>query len=334
MAKVRIGIVGCGKIADCNHIPGYLGSKQAKIVAVCDIVPEKMEAAITKHNLGDVARYNSFDDMLKANDIDAISICTPNDLHYPMTIAALKKGWHVLSDKPMAFNTELCTKMIETAEKAGKILQINHSWHYNSIGYKFRDLVAHGKIGELMTATCISCSTKPPHIAWSPGADWFVQAAHEGSLIQDIGVHLAELMQWLSGNRILEVASYTTTRFPGIDVVDNVVSILKFDNGALGTLELSWTDSIGCFNFYLKGTEGAIFIDNAWKLYYQKKGAKKAREIKQRESKLNSQCNFVAAICGRSVCRTPGQTGRDAIAICNAITKSGQTGKFEKVKQF
>ncbi len=333
MAKLRIGIVGCGKIADCNHIPGYKSCKNIEIAAVCDIVPEKMTSTIAKHELGTPEQYTSFEEMLKSAKLDAVSICTPNDCHYPMTLAALAAGLNVLCDKPMAFNTDQCTKMIQAAEKSGKLLHINHSWHYNSLGNTIRQLVEKGKIGDLVTASCVSCSTQPPHLAWSPGADWFVQAAHEGSLIQDIGVHLSELMQWTSGQQIVEAASYTTTRFPGIDVVDNVTAIFKFANGALGTLELSWTSPVGEFTFELKGTAGVIAIRD-WKIYYQKLGAKKPREIKLKEYRQNSQQNFVAAIRGKSVQRTPGRVGREAIAICNAVTESGVTGKFAKVKKF
>ena len=173
----------------------------------------------------------------------------------------------------------------------------------------------------------------PPHIAWSPGADWFVQAKHEGSLIQDIAVHLGEMLQWIPDTQIVEAASYTSTRFPGIDVTDNFVAILRYENNATATMELSWTAPSNVFEFVFKGSEGEISIRD-WKIYYLKRGAKKAREIKFSPFKFCSQRNFVDAIRGKREQLTPGEVGREAIAICNALTESGQTGKFAKVKKF
>ena len=333
MAKLKIGIIGCGKIANCDHIPGYKKCPNVEIVALCDIVPEKITATAEKHELAKAKAYSSMEEMMKADNIDAVSICTPNDLHYPMTIAALKRGWHVLCDKPMAFNTDQCTDMIETAKKCGKILHINHSWHYNPYGHKINKMIKEGKIGEFRHATCVSTTMNPPHIAWSPGADWFVQAKHEGSLIQDIAVHLGEMLEWIPDTQIVEAASYTSTRFPGIDVTDNFVAILRYENNATATMELSWTAPSNVFEFVFKGSEGEISIRD-WKIYYLKRGAKKAREIKFSPFKFCSQRNFVDAIRGKREQLTPGEVGREAIAICNALTESGQTGKFAKVKKF
>lgn len=333
MAKLKVGVVGCGKIANCNHIPGYKSCKNVEIVALCDIVPEKMAKTKEEHKLEKAALYNSITELLNSRTVDAISICTPNDLHYPMTMEALKAGVHVLCDKPMAFNTQECSEMIKTAEKYGKLLHINHSWHYMGISNTLRKLIADGNIGEFVGASCICQSTNPPHIAWSPGADWFVQAAHEGGIIQDIAVHLGELMQWISGQRVTEVAAYTDTRFPGIDVVDTFVGILRFANGASATMDLSWTGATGVFRIDFRGTEGVISMRDG-KLYFMKKGAKKERELKIREFKQNSQQNFVKAINGKAEQITGGKVGREAIAICNAVTESGKSGKFVKVKEF
>ena len=334
MGKLKIGIVGCGKIADCHHIPLFKECRGVEIAALCDVVPEQIEKRVKTHGLDKARHYHSFDDMIKSADIEAVVICTPNDLHYPMTIAALKHGWHVLCEKPMALNTKLCGEMIETAKKCNKVLQINQSWHFNPCGNKLRSLIAEGKIGILQHTSCVSCSTAPPHIAWSPGADWFVQNRHEGSLIQDIGVHLTEVTQWITGIEIIEAAAITSTFFPGIDVVDNFVSIVRFDNGASGTFELSWTSPKPRFTMEFTGSEGHLRMADG-KLFYFKRGAKAEREIKVPALKLTSQRNFADMVRGKAVTHvTPGEVGREAIAICNAINESGASGKFVKVKKF
>jgi len=333
MAKLKVGIVGCGKIANCNHIPGYKSCKNVEIVALCDIVPEKMTKTIEDNKLENVTCFNSLDELLAAKMVDAVSICTPNDCHYPQTITCLKAGLNVLCDKPMAFNTDQCATMLKTAKEVGKVLHINHSWHYMGISNKMRKMIAEGKIGEFRSATCVFNCCNPPHIAWSPGADWFVQAKHEGSIIQDIAVHLGEMLQWIPSTQVTEVASMTNTFFPGIDVVDNFAAIFRYENKATANLDLSWTAPADYFFMEFKGSEGAIYLRN-WAISYRKRGAKKERAIKATDFKCNSQQNFIATILGKGEQLTSGVIGREAIAICNAITESGKTGNFAKVKKF
>lgn len=333
MAKLKVAIVGCGKIADCNHVPGYLGCENAEIVALCDIVPEKMDKMAKTHKLEDAAKFNSLEELIAANCVDAVSICTPNDCHRPQTIAALKAGLHVLCDKPMAFNTDQCTEMMQVATEAGKVLHINHSWHYMEVSNKIREMIAEGRIGEFRSAVCTSICQLPPNIAWSPGADWFVQAKHEGSLVQDIAVHLGELMQWVSGKQITEVGAFTNTFIPEIDVVDTFAAVVRFENSATATMDLSWCAPRNYFAMEFRGTEGTIFLRD-WAVFYQPKDAKSDCQMVTKAGKENSQQNFIATINGESTQITSGVVGREAIAICNAITESGKTGQFVKVKKF
>ena len=130
MADVlKVGIAGCGKIAHEDHVPGWLGVKGAKITALCDANPAQMETLSAKFGLDDAARFTDAAAMFRSG-VDAVVICTPNRLHRPMTLDALKAGLHVLCDKPMAATTPETTRMIAAARKAGRILQVNHSFHY------------------------------------------------------------------------------------------------------------------------------------------------------------------------------------------------------------
>ena len=91
MAKLKIGIIGCGKIANCDHIPGYKNARMWKSSPSAISSRKKYTATAEKHELAKAKAYSSMEEMMKADNIDAVSICTPNDLHYPMTIAALKR---------------------------------------------------------------------------------------------------------------------------------------------------------------------------------------------------------------------------------------------------
>ncbi|HEO71179.1 MAG TPA: Gfo/Idh/MocA family oxidoreductase, partial [Candidatus Hydrogenedentes bacterium] len=122
---IRVGIIGCGKIAHVDHVPGYLLAKGAKVVSLFDVKPKQVEALRQAFHL-DAESYQDFDAFL-GSGIDAVSICTPNYLHYPQVMAALKAGLHVLCEKPMAATTAEASRMVHAARKAGNVLQINQT---------------------------------------------------------------------------------------------------------------------------------------------------------------------------------------------------------------
>jgi len=336
MAKqVRVGIVGCGKIAERNHIPGFKSTPGATVAALCDVVTKRMKA-VQAELAPDAELFADAEEMYKSGGLDAVSICTPNSLHYPQTMAAIKAGLHVLCDKPMAATLPEATRMIEAAKRADKVLQINQSLRYSPPYVAMADLVRKGKIGEVMHVRCLRTSGTTPDKSWSPGAKWFVSQAFQGGLILDIAIHMADLMKWLVGD-VDRIAALVDTRTKGIDVPDNVRALFRFENGASGTLELSWTFPAGGGHFEVYGTKGTIrmgFTPEPIQLTRITSKGPSVTYPKPKAGLKNSQQCFVAAINGKADSPTPGELGRDALAMCDAIAKSGATGRFVKVRKF
>ena len=339
MAEVlRVGILGCGKIAHEDHTPGLIGVKGARIAALCDINPEQMEKLAEKYGLKDAVRFTDPAAYLKSGLIDATVICTPNKLHKQMTLDALKAGLHVLCEKPMAATSAEATKMIEAAKAAGKVLQINHTLRYWPPYIAIAELARRGAIGKLVHLRCLRAGGTSPDVGWSPGAAWFVSKEWEGGIVLDIGVHMAEVMRWAAGP-VSELVAVTTTRAKKIDVPDNASVILKFESGATGVLELSWTIPIGANYLEIYGEKGTLRLgfSSGLPLELIKPGKDGAQEILYPELPTrgrNSQQAFYDAVRGKCMTATPGELGRDAVALCEAIIKSGETGKFVAVKQF
>ena len=335
---LKVGSTGCGKIAHEDHVPGWLGVKGAKITALCDVNPAKMGTLSAKFGLGDAARFSDAASMFRSG-VDAVVVCTPNKLHRPMTLDALKAGLHVLCEKPMAATTPETTRMIAAARRAGRMLHINHSLHYEPPYVALGKLARPGAIGKPIHLRCLRACGTTPDIGWSPGATWFVQKAWEGSLVLDIGVHMAEMMRWCAGP-VTELAAFTGTRKPGIDVVDHAAVIMRFENGATGVLELSWVTPCGGGFFEIYGEKGTLrmgFTDAA-PIELIKPGRNGAPDAVTHPNvpakHITSQQAFFDAIRGKAPSPTPGELGREAIALCEAIAKSGETGKFVKVKKF
>jgi len=335
--KLRIGIIGCGKIATVDHVPHYKSIPGVEIVSLLDIKRrqiDKLKDALDLDAKGftDEVRFLN-------SGLDAVSICTPNCFHYPQTLAALKHGIHVLCEKPMAATPAECTGMIAAARSKKRVLQINQSLRYLPIYQTMADLVQKGAIGEPTHVRCIRAGGPTPDIGWSPGAKWFVSKKYQGGLILDIAVHMTDLMRWMAGD-ISQVAAYVDTRITRIDVPDNVMVLTRFANGATGVLELSWTFPVGAGYLEVYGTKGTLRqgFDPNHPIEVLAPGAKhgqyKVAHPKLTKNAKTSQQGFVDAILGNAPSVTPGELGRKAIAMCDAIAKSGQTGKFVSVKRY
>ena len=123
MKKLRIGVIGNGGISNSVHLPAYRNIKDAEIVATCDLIPQRMDAAeeIIGHPL---KKYTNYEDLIADKDIDAIDICTPNYLHSIIAVKALKANKHVFCEKPDAVSVEEVLKMQKAAEESKKVLMV------------------------------------------------------------------------------------------------------------------------------------------------------------------------------------------------------------------
>lgn len=336
-APLRIGIVGCGAIAERDHLPGYLAAGNCRITALCDIRAERVDGLRQKSpDLKDAAGFRRAADLFASGLVDAVSICTPNDCHHPQTVAACRAGLHVLCEKPMAASLDEATAMIGAAKRAGVVLQINQSLRYSGLYQALVTLARNGSIGEPFHVRCIRGGDRTPDKSWSPGATWFVQKRHEGGLLLDIGIHMADLMRMIMGDAD-RVAGLVDTRLPGIDVPDNVNALFRYRNGGTGILELSWTLPGGAGFLEVYGTRGRLrlgFSKEGIELWKDGRKGEAATTYTKGAPAKSSQRVFVEAIRGKGRSLTPGEYGRRALALCLAIQESHKTGRFAAVRHF
>lgn len=331
---LRVGIVGCGMIAKKNHLPGFAKAGGWKVTALCDVRPERMAEKAEEFGLAEAARFEKDTDLFASGLVDAVAICTPNDCHYPQTLAACAAGLHVLCEKPMAGSLDQCTRMIEAAKKAGVVLQINQSIRYNAAYQTIVKKVREGAIGEPFHVRCIRAGNGTPNKGWSPGADWFVQKKHEGGMLVDIGIHMADLLRMIMGPAT-KVAGLVDTRLPDIDVPDNISALYRYANGGTGVLELSWTLPGGAGFLEVYGTKGRIrmgFAGNDIQLWRDGPGG--GESVLVPEPCPSSQIVFARAIRGEEPSWTPGEYGRRALALCLGALESSDTGKWIDLPAF
>ncbi len=239
MGKIKVGVIGCGSIARRRHLIEYAANEQVDIVAVCDIVEERASEMAQRYGAKAFADYK---ELLQLEEIDAISVCLPNYLHAPVSIAASNAGKHVLCEKPMATSKEEAEAMIAAAKANGKKLMIAHNQRFVASHQKAKELIDSGKLGKIYSFKTTFGHPGPE--AWSiDGAtSWFFdrEQAFIGAM-GDLGVHKADLMRYLLGE-FTEVGAFIETNAKkNTDVDDNAVYVLRTSSGVIGTLAASWS---------------------------------------------------------------------------------------------
>ncbi|TRZ38973.1 gfo/Idh/MocA family oxidoreductase [Niallia circulans] len=239
MSTLKIGVIGCGSIAQHRHLQEYSWNKAVEIVAVCDINEERALEIGKEYS---AKAYTDYKELLADKDIDAVSVCTPNYLHAPISIDALNAGKHVLCEKPMATSSEEAAQMIEAAEKNGKKLMIGHNQRFVKSHQKARELIQSGAVGKIYSFRSAFGHGGPEQWSVDGKESWFFQKekAFIGAM-GDLGVHKTDLLRYVLGEEFVEVGAFVETNAKDFaDVDDNAVCVLKTESGIIGTLAASW----------------------------------------------------------------------------------------------
>ena len=257
---VRVGIVGAGAIARRAHLPAVRRSGCLDVVAVADTDRARAEAVATE--FGVPAAYGSLEEMLeKAQDIDAVVICTPNHLHAAQAIASLEAGKHVLVEKPMATSLEDARRMVALAKASRRVLMVGFTHPFYEFNRRARKLVSDGVIGRVLSFR-VRFAHQGPYVAWAAESEWFLSRIHAGGgALIDMGIHAVDLIRWLTGSEVVEVSAMLANPDPEGEVDRIAHLVLRLRNGALGSIEVGWSSHAGAMGHELYGSEGALIVD-------------------------------------------------------------------------
>lgn len=346
MKKIKVGIIGTGNISRC-HLAGYKLLKNVEVYAACDINETRVKAYAKDNNIPHV--FTDYNEMLKLEELDAVSVCTWNSVHAPATIAALRAGKHVLCEKPMALNTAEALEMERAAKESGKLLMIGFVRRFGNDAHVLQDFINAGMMGDIYYA-------KADYLrrAGAPGG-WFTDKARSGGgPLIDLGVHVIDLTRFLMGKpHAVAATGYTFSKLGQrnnlkqndayrasdagqvFDVEDMAVAMIRFDNGAVLSLETS-------FSLNLEKDVGTI------ELFGTKSGAKLDPELKFYSEQNNylvnvtPTCNtalsfdglfeneirhFVGCVAEGGPCLSPAEDGVEIMRIIDAVYQSATTGK-------
>lgn len=346
MQKLRMGVIGVGGIAQGRHIPTFLKlSDQVTIEAISDVNEETAKNVAERFNISKV--YSDYRDMFQ--DVDAVTICTPNKFHAEITIAALEAGIHVLCEKPMAMTPEECQAMMDAAEKSGKVLAIAYHYRFMKDSQAAKRVILEDEIGQPIVARAKALRRRKV-----PGWGVFTNKELQGggSLI-DYGCHFLDLSLWLLGNpEVVEVMGSTynhLSKMPDqvnqwgsfnhetFEVDDHVTAYIKFDNGASLLFETSWMANIkeDEESLSISGLTGGIDLF-PFQLNQMKYGMLMNSEANwipgEDDPSIPQAQNFINSCLGLEELVVKPKEALQVSQIIDAIYKSSETGQSVRLK--
>ena len=250
---MNYALIGCGRIAT-NHMKAAINNK-LNIVAVCDVLPEAMEALLAKHGLekdASIKRYTDYKQMIAENDLALVSIATESGIHAEIALHCIDCGVNVIIEKPMAMSMEDAEEIIRRSEEKGVKVSACHQNRFNIAIQELRRAVEAGRFGRLSHGSI--------HVRWNRNENYYTQAPWRGTWAQDGGclmnqcIHGIDLLRWMMGDEVEEVYGVTNQRFHDyLECEDIGMAVVKFKNGAVGTIE-------GTTNVYPHNLEETLYM--------------------------------------------------------------------------
>lgn len=255
MNKIKVGIIGCGGIANQKHLPALSRQKdKVELAAFCDVDINRAKKAAEQYGESDAKVYTDYNELLKDNTIELVHVLTPNVSHSPITVAAFAAGKHVMCEKPMAHNTEAAEAMMEAWKKSGKKFTIGYQNRFRPEILTLHEACEAGDLGEIYFAKAHAIRRRAVP-TWGVFPD---KAQQGGGPLIDIGTHALDITLWMMNNyepvsvmgSVFEKLGHLEEATKGnmfgawdpkaYEVEDSAFGFVKMANGATVFLESSW----------------------------------------------------------------------------------------------
>ncbi len=342
--KLKVGVVGVGGIAR-THMPGWRASNHADLVAGSDISEEALQSWGAEHGVEKLSTDPQ--ELFNDPEIDIIDVCTPNNYHAPLSIAALEAGKHVICEKPLAPNPTLIKDMIAARENSGKMLMTAQHFRFSGKSKSLKAELDTGALGDIYHAR--SWMLRRSGAPTRPG---FIMKEHSGGgPCIDIGVHILDLTLWFMGNpRPVAVTGVARAELAhqkdmfsnmggaipdAFDVEDFAAAFVRFENGATLIIEVSWLlhhDVRGeDMQMWLYGTQGGshwpqceIYQSNNQNRQHYNRSLQNTRDLLEPHAQ---ECvEFAQAIAEGAPSPVPAEQSMQVMAILDGIYRSQEKG--------
>ncbi len=289
---MKVAVIGCGTIANSAHIPSYMNNPGVEIAYFCDIIPERAQECVKKYGCGKAVV--DFHDILKDKSVEAVSVCTPNNMHAPISIECLRAGKNVLCEKPAARTYPEALEMQKAQHETGKVLNIGVVNRFNDNVRLIKKYIDSGRLGEIYH---VYVSFRAHRSIPGLGGQFTTKAISGGGALIDWGVHFLDIVMFCCGDPAPVTASGETFSKLGspineyvykdmwagppkpegtYDVEEAVAGIVR-TSGPVITINGAWAQNIGVGEMYIDfvGTKAGIRLmyGSDFTLYAAENGA-------------------------------------------------------------
>jgi predicted dehydrogenase len=249
---MNVGVIGCGMIAKKAHLPAYRSLENVDIIGVSD--PEKQRARFCAKKFGARKWFTDYHELLK-EDLDLVSVCTPNFTHAQIAEEAAEACVNVLVEKPMATNLQDADEMIDACRRSGVQLCVLHNYRFVPCLLEAKKRIGDGRIGRIVSMHATKYDLIP--MTWSHSS-WFY---YKWGLLEDIGYHMIDVINFLCNSELEDVKVIARDYTNNMGCLNHILSMILFRSKTSAFLDLSWVS--GCVESSLKvqGTAGMLNID-------------------------------------------------------------------------
>lgn len=334
--KIKIGVVGCGRISQ-NHFKSIKEySKDLELSAVCD----HSELLLENDDFSKINRYTSCQEMFKAEDLDLVSICTPSGLHPAQTILAAENGVNVITEKPMATRWQDGLDMVSACDKNNVRLFVVKQNRRNTTLQLLKRAVEEGRFGRINMVQINVFWTRPQE--YYDSAKWRGTWELDGGALMNQASHYIDLIDWLGGP-VESIQAMTATRERNIEVEDTAVLNIKWRTGALGSIAvtmLTYPQNLEG-SITILGSKGTVRIGGKavneiqeWNFSEQKDYDKTIQDANYETTSVYGfghplyYKNVIDAMRGEAEAETDGREGLKSLEILIAAYLSARDGKM------
>ena len=318
--KLRIGFIGAGGIAR-GHYEKLNASRKARVVALNEPSKKSLEKFYSRCEGSDkLPVYEDYKEMLKKEELDGVVILSPHTVHYEQISAALGKGLHVLTEKPMVCTIRHAKALIKKAKAAKRVLMISYQRHFEPQFRYMREQIQKGAIGKVEYVQAIQAQE------WLRGTrgTWRQKLALSGGgQLNDSGSHLVDIVMWVTGMKVKEVFAKSENFKGEVDI--NSTLAMAFENRRPGQYVHHRERSELVRDHTIVGSKGAFYLRQGLDLLQQGADGKPVK-IKLPKYTKNPDSNFIDAILGKDVPQVPPECGLRTIEVTEAAWKSAAAG--------
>lgn len=335
MKKIKIGVIGAGRIGKVHVATLALGVPEAELIAIADTDKSRAKSLAEAFGIKTIA--GDYKEIIQNPEVEAVVICSPTDTHAKYIIEAAQAGKHIFCEKPVDLSLEVIQKALDAVKKAGVKLMVGFNRRFDNNFMKMRQMVEEGKVGEPHILKITSRDPAPPPAEYS---------AVSGGMFLDMTIHDFDMARYIVGSEVTEVYTKATVLVdPEIGKagdVDTAIITLTFKNGAIGVIDNSRKAVYGYDQrLEIFGSKGMVNVDNNYPenhRYYSADGVHKSLPLnffmdRYTEAYANEMKAFCKALSNDSKLPVSGEDGLISVAIALAAKKSFEENRPVKISE-